>query len=217
MLKSMLMNYKFISILVKLIFSGLISILMMLLSIITAEHPFLLFISFTVLNYISVEAVLRIFTTSVSSFYDTVIGELYLIQKDYINKSGLSEEKKRVLKYKFIHVREHFLKSVLSMQYLRNNNFDPEIEIENFKAIAIKTVELYEKDMRTAGVSEEFIQTFENIHEPATTVFINKVNSSIKNEKMTIIRRQIFNNELVNLMKNSVDHFVKAIKKEDKE
>ena len=215
MINISLKKYNLIKISVKLMFSMFVSGLMLLLSVISINNRLLLFIAFTILNYISVEAVLYIFTMSITSFYDKVINDLYEIQNNYIHRVELSEEKKQILKYKFIHVREHFLKSILTLQFLRTDKYNPELEIESVKAIAEQTVKLYTLDMTSAGVTDEFLDCFNKIHEPATIKFLNNLNESITHESLIFERRNIFRSELVKLMTLSVKHFLQAIVEND--
>jgi len=210
MFKTALTTYSPQSFLMKLGFSAIMSTLMYLTITILEGNPILIVFVFTFLNYISLEMVLMLFSRSVTSFFDKVINELYEIQRAYISDSRLTHDKKEVLTHKFIHVQGHFLKTILSIQYLRNNRYNPELEIDNVLAIATTTVDLYVEDMLKTGVSQELIDCFQEIHRPATEEFIEKLNDSIRNEKVTIVRRAVFLEELVKLMKESVEHFIKA-------
>lgn len=207
-------KYNFIKIGSKLIFSMFLSLTMLALIVIT-NNKWVLFSFFTMVNYVSVEVILHVFTRNTNNYYDKVIEDLYQIQSNYIHRVELSDEKKQILKYKFLHVREHFVKSILTLQFLKTDSYNPELEIESVKAIAEKTVLLYLNDMNKAGVSDEFIECFNKIHEPATTKFLNSLIKSITHESLILERRSIFRIELVKLMTLSVKHFLQTIVEEN--
>jgi len=211
-LHSFIIKLDFKMMFMKLIFSMFISTIMLFLSIFELTNDKLtLFIFFTILNYISVDAVLNIFSASVTSFYDKIIGGLYEIEIGYLSNYDMDEAKKEILKFKFIRVKQYFIKSLLSMQFLRTSKYDKEIEVATLKTIAIQTVELYVNDMKNAGLSEDFINIFNKVHDNNTKDFMNAIIESIRNDKITWKRREVLYESLINLMKKTVDDFILAM------
>ena len=199
------------SIIAKLIFSMLVSMLMVVLTMMDFTNGRVsLFIFFTILNYISVDTVLNIFSTSVTGFYDKLINDLYNIEKEHVHTMGMTFEKKEILQHKFIRVKQHFVKGVLSLQFLRTNDYDKSLEVSSLKKIAAQTVDLYLRDMRDSNVTESFITSFNDIHDPYTEIFMNNIIESIMNDELTWERRKVLYDELLNLMKQSVSDFVDA-------
>jgi len=211
-MKYLRVKYNVSSLVLKLVFSMVLAGGMALIAD-TVKSKSMLFVIFTGLNFLSVQSMSKIFTTSITNFLDKIITDLHAIQKEYTSSDKLSLEKKEILKYKFLHVRGVFLKDVLNLQFLRNNEYSATTEIEDLIAIAKKTVQLYTEDMMDEAnikppATQFFIDKFHEIHNPATDKFIKTISNSITDEKVIWVRRKIFYNGLIELMRDSAEHFL---------
>lgn len=216
-MKALQTNYRLFAIIRKIIFSMIISAFMITTNNLI-KNDFQLFIVFTVIVYLSTEAVLRIFNTSVSSFYDALTRDLFKIQQQYSESDLLETSKKDVLAIKFRHVRDTFIKQVLTQQFLRTNSYNPDNEEKDFNLIAKNTIDLYTEEMRRNGVSQNFIDQFHLTHREPTQEFVTKITYSMHHERQLWERRRVFRYALVGLMKSSVNDFlaVKVTMKEKK-
>jgi len=196
--------------LLKMLVSMIISAIITGISILES-NPIKFFAFLTFINYVSIATILNIFSFGVSPLFDKISNGLLQIQDEYLfSHEDLSDEKKEILNYKFIQVREKYLKGNLSLRYLRTNFYNPEAEFTRFMEYIDTTVKAYKEDWCKADLRKECQDTFHKIHQPATEKFAQNMKICIFEEKSIAKRRKIFHNELLLLMKSSVDDFAVA-------